>query len=303
MTKVYIAGPMSGIKDFNFPAFFEAEKQLEELGYEVINPAHSDGATVQEALESAGTPEAPNKLWSDYMKRDLPHVMGVDALCLLPGWQDSKGARLEVTVARALGLPLMVLKDKKLVPRVKIIGLSGWARVGKDTVASRLVSSHGYVRSSFADLIRDALYKLNPSIDVSGYTMGLSSAVDLMGWEELKSQSVGIRGLMQRMGTEVGREMFGDNFWVDAAIDSIEDGTNVVFADVRYPNEADAIKALGGEIWRINREGIEPANDHPSETALDAYQFDCIMFNNGTLENTDWCVDDLIAKTPDPLDK
>lgn len=294
MTKVYIAGPMSGMKDFNFPAFFEAERQLEALGYEVINPAHNDGATVQEALQSAGTPESPNKLWSYYMKRDLPHVMDVDMLCVLPGWQNSKGASLEVAVAKALGLPLMVLKNGALVPRVEVIGLSGWARVGKDTVAARLVEKHGYKRMSFADPMREALYRLNPEIDVDSYSMNLATAVDLMGWETLKSVSSSIRGLMQRMGTEVGREMFGENFWVDTALDSVEDGSKIVFADVRFPNEADAIKALGGEVWRISREGVGPANDHISETALDSYFFSLYIVNDGTIENTYACIDDIV---------
>lgn len=297
MKKVYIAGPMSGLKDFNFPAFFEAERQLEKLGYEVINPAHNDGATVQEALESAGTPESPNNLWSYYMKRDLPHVMDVDMLCVLPGWQKSKGAMLEVTVARALGLPLMVLKDEKLIPRIEMIGLSGWARSGKDTVANYLVETRGYTKVSFADQMRGALYKLSPSINVNGYQMNLSSAVDLMGWEELKSQSSDIRELMQRMGTEVGRNMWGENFWVDAAINAIPDGEKVVFADVRFPNEADSIYANGGEVWRIIREGVGPANDHISETALDGYAFDRYLFNNGSVEDalnsTDRLLDNL----------
>ena len=46
--KIYIAGPMTGIKDFNFPAFFEAEKQLNKLGHEVYNPAHNDGPTIED---------------------------------------------------------------------------------------------------------------------------------------------------------------------------------------------------------------------------------------------------------------
>jgi hypothetical protein len=279
MTKIYIAGPMSGMKDFNFPAFFEAEHQLEKLGYEVINPAHNDGATVQEALQSAGTPDSPNKLWSYYMKRDLPHVMDVDMLCVLPGWQNSKGASLEVAVARALGLPLMVLKNGALVPRVEVIGL---------------VDKHGYTKMSFADPMREALYRLNPEIDVDSYSMNLATAVDLMGWETLKEVSPNIRGLMQRMGTEVGREMFGENFWVDTALNSVEDGSKIVFADVRFPNEADAIKTLGGEVWRISREGVGPANDHISETALDSYFFSLYIVNDGTIENTYACVDDVL---------
>ena len=294
MTKIYIAGPMTGIKDWNFPAFFAAEKQLENLGYDVVNPAHNDGATVQEALESAGSPESPNNLWSYYMKRDLPHVMDCDMICLLPGWQKSKGASLEVAVAKAIGLPLMVLKDGELIPRVEIVGLSGWARSGKDTVASRLIEKHGYTRVSFADAMREALYKLNPEIDVDGYDMRLATAVDLMGWEQLKDNSTSIRGLMQRMGTEVGREMFGEDFWVNLALNRIPDGSKVVIADVRFKNEADAVKAAGGVVWRITRDGVGPANDHISETALDSYQFDAYILNAGDIENL-WGIADKLV--------
>jgi hypothetical protein len=285
---------MSGMEDFNFPAFFEAERELEKLGYDVINPAHNDGATVQEALQSAGTPESPNNLWSYYMKRDLPHVMDVDMLCLLPGWEKSKGATLEVTVAKALGLPLMVLKNGELIPRIRMIGLSGWARSGKDTVANYLVAAHGYTKVSFADQMRGALYRLNPTVDLNGYSMHLATAVDLMGWEELKTQSPDIRSLMQRMGTEVGREMWGENFWVDAAIAAIPDGEKVVFADVRFPNEADAIYSNGGEVWRIIRESVGPANDHISETALNKYPFDRYLFNDGNIEDLPYCIEQLL---------
>jgi hypothetical protein len=294
MPKIYIAGPMTGIKDWNFPAFFAAEKELEALGYEVINPAHNDGATVQEALESAGSPEAPNNPWRWYMKRDLPHVLSCDMICLLPGWQSSKGASLEVTVAKAIGLPLMVLKEGKLVPRLEIVGLSGWARSGKDTLAKRLIENHGYTRISFADAMREALYKLNPEIDVDGYDMKLATAVDLMGWEQLKEVSSGIRGLMQRMGTEVGREMFGEDFWVNLAMNRIPDGSKIVVADVRFKNEADAIKAAGGQVWRIVRDGVGPANDHISEIALDDYSFDAIVLNTGGIENLWGIADNLV---------
>jgi hypothetical protein len=289
MTKVYIAGPMSGYKDWNFPAFFEAERQLEALGYEVTNPAHNDGATVQDALQSAGPVDAPNNLWSDYMKRDLPHVMNVDMVCLLPGWQDSKGASLEVHVARAIGLPLMVLKDEKLIPRVTVLGLSGWARSGKDTIANCMVENHGYLKMSFADPLKDALEALNPKVDISGYYMPLATGLKLVGgWEGIKGHSTEVRPLLQRMGTEVGREMFGENFWVDAAIDRIPDGSKVIFADVRFPNEAKAIKDLGGQVWRVERVGYEAANGHISEHALDDYEFDERIRNTGTVE--DLCI-------------
>jgi hypothetical protein len=89
---------------------------------------------------------------------------------------------------------------------------------------------------------------------------------------------------MQRLGTEVGREMFGDDFWVETALDRIPDGSKVVFSDARYPNEADAIRDLGGKIYRIEREGVGPANGHASEIALNDYDFDDRIDNSGTVE-------------------
>jgi hypothetical protein len=136
---------------------------------------------------------------------------------------------------------------------------------------------------SFADPMREALYRLDPNIDVDGYEMRLSKAIDLMGWEQLKYSSQDIRGLMQRMGTEVGRNMFGEDFWVDAALKRIPAGSKVVFTDARFPNEANAIKGLGGEVWRIVRPNVERPNDHISEISLDTYEFDRIISNDADL--------------------
>lgn len=93
--RVYIASAMTGYPQFNWPAFFEAEAILEALGHEVRNPArmgHIEGGS-----------------WSDYLKRDLRNVLEVDAVCVLPGWDTSKGARLEVHVALELGLRVLPL--------------------------------------------------------------------------------------------------------------------------------------------------------------------------------------------------
>ena len=282
--KIYIAGPMSGIKDWNFPAFFEAEEQLKELGYEVINPAHNDGETLEEALASAGTPERPTNSWAYYMRRDLPGVLSVDALCVLPDWQKSKGASLEVQVAQALGLPIYVIKNGELTPRVTVVGLAGYARSGKDTAADYLVEHYGYEKVSFSTPMKEAMYRLNPRITVNELqNTALRVGIDVYGWEGLKDRSPDIRGLLQRFGTEVGREMFGEDFWVDYALNSIVDGTKVVIADVRYPNEANAIKALGGKVFRVERDGVGPANDHASENALEGYEFDGTLYNQGTI--------------------
>jgi hypothetical protein len=283
--KIYIAGPMSGVEDFNFPLFFETEEKLKELGYEVINPAHNDGETLEEALAMAGTPDKPNNPWSYYMRRDLPNVLNVDALCVLPNWRRSKGALLEVHIAKALGLPIYVLKDGELTPRVTVLGLSGWARSGKDTVADYLVENEGYTKVSFSAPMKEAMYRLNPRITVNEVVnTALRVGVDVYGWEGLKERSPDIRGLLQRFGTEVGREMFDENFWVDYALNSIEDGSKVVISDVRYPNEADAIRELGGKVFRVERNGVFAANEHASEHALDGYNFDGKIENNGSIE-------------------
>lgn len=90
--KVYLAGPMTGIPEFNFPAFNAAAEALREF-HEVINPAENDGGDA-------------SKSWAYYMRQDIQHVLSVDAVVLLPGWRASRGANLEVTIATALEIPV-----------------------------------------------------------------------------------------------------------------------------------------------------------------------------------------------------
>lgn len=275
MMKIYVAGPMSSVQDFNYPEFFRVANALRALGHEVINPAETNGLTVEEALKDV----VDNPMeWEDYMRLDLRSITQVEALCLLPGWQFSKGARLEIAVAKELNLPLYIFKDGKLKPRIQVIGISGYARSGKDTVAEKLAEV-GYVRGSFADAIRDALYCLNPTVGEEP----VKAKVDRLGWETAKAIPE-VRELLQRLGTEVGREMFGDNIWIDYLFDSLPDGSKVVIPDVRYPNEADAITDLGGAVWRIEREGVKAINGHISDSAMDGYPFDIVAYNNGTIE-------------------
>jgi hypothetical protein len=282
--KIYIAGPMSGIEDWNFPAFFEAEEQLKELGHETLNPATNDGASLETAIQNAISARDSGATWSSYMRRDLSNLVLSDSLCLLPGWQSSKGASLEVYVAKALGIPLYILRDGKLEPRITCIGFAGWARSGKDTAAAYLVENYGYTRMSFAAPMKEALYRLNPRITINN-VLGtpIRTGVDIYGWDDLKEHGPEVRELLQRFGTEVGREMFGENFWVEYALQNVSDGSKVVVSDVRYPNEADAIKALGGSVWRINRLGVFAANDHASEHALDNYDFDGVIDNSSSI--------------------
>jgi hypothetical protein len=165
------------------------------------------------------------------------------------------------------------------------IGLSGWAKSGKDTVANYLVENYGYKKLSFAEPMRESLLRLNPLVPYMQSEIRLATAVRHMGWEDLKRINPEVRELLQRFGTEVGREMFGQNFWVDLAISKIQPGDKVVFADVRYKNEADAIRNLGGPVVRVARDGVGPANNHSSEHDLNTYDFDLVVANNGSLDD------------------
>lgn len=167
-----------------------------------------------------------------------------------------------------------------------IIGLSGYAQVGKDTVAQYLIEQHGYRRVAFADQIRKALYRLDPIItDIAEVPRtGIANAVDHIGWEALKQNSEQARRLLQRFGTEVGREMFGDNFWVDQALKGVSKFDKVVVTDVRYPNEYKALKLLDAKVIRIVKPSVKAINGHASESALDGHLFDGTIDNVGSIE-------------------
>lgn len=173
---------------------------------------------------------------------------------------------------------------------MEIIGLSGYARSGKDEVAKFLIEGHGFQRVAFADKLRDVLYELNPMCgrgwDSSDHpVVYVQDVIDKYGWGGYKETEHGpeIRRLLQRLGTEAGRQTLWDSIWIDAAFAGIPDDAKVVITDCRFPNEAQAIKDRGGKIWRVRRPMVGPANDHPSETSLDDWEFDGIIDNDGTL--------------------
>lgn len=94
---IYVSGPMSGKLQHNFPAFNQATEHLRNLGHTVINPA--------EINTEPGTP------WSDCMRNDIREMMVCDTVAVLPGWQESKGASLEVYIGKALGMNILPIED------------------------------------------------------------------------------------------------------------------------------------------------------------------------------------------------
>ena len=161
-----------------------------------------------------------------------------------------------------------------------IIGLSGYARSGKDEVAKVLVEDYGYKRIAFADKIRDLLLETNPQVK-DGFRV--ESVVSAYGWDQAKVLFPEIRNLLQRLGVGA-RNMFGDEFWIGQVFNYIDKTSDYVITDVRFENEAMMLKLMGGQLWRIKRPGIEPINGHISERDLDGYKVDKILKNEGTLE-------------------
>jgi hypothetical protein len=106
--KLYLAGPMTGIAHYNFPAFDEAAAKLREAGHTVFNPAEHDRETGFDAvaLNLKGTEAAEHGFsLRDALKADLSWICdNADGIALLPNWQGSKGVRAEVALADALGI-------------------------------------------------------------------------------------------------------------------------------------------------------------------------------------------------------
>ncbi len=173
---------------------------------------------------------------------------------------------------------------------MKILGVSGFARSGKDTIANYLVREYDFTRLAFADPMRDLLYATNPIVDSDGERdWRVQDAVNMYGWDVAKVDYPEIRALLQRLGTEGGRKIFGENFWVDQTIKKAKEiGGKIVISDVRFENEVEAIRANGGIVIRVNREGISSVNNHVSDKGLSDDLVDFDAFNNGTIEQLEW---------------
>jgi hypothetical protein len=161
-----------------------------------------------------------------------------------------------------------------------IIGLAGYARSGKDEVAKILVNDYGFRRVAFADAIREFLLRVNPILENGNR---LNETVKEIGWDLAKSRDE-TRRLLQEVGV-TARDMFGQDFWVGIALKKLEFQSRIVVSDVRFKNEVYAIQQLEGKVFRVMREGVGPINNHVSETEIDDVYVNGYIPNNGTLED------------------
>lgn len=105
--KIYIAGPMTGLPDFNFPAFDEAASLLEEQGHIVLNPAQMD----RDVGFDPSSASVSKEFLRDALRRDLSAICEADGIAMLAGWERSGGARIEWMLACHLGLEVMYLSE------------------------------------------------------------------------------------------------------------------------------------------------------------------------------------------------
>lgn len=203
-----------------------------------------------------------------------------------------------------------------------LLGLTGFAQSGKDTVADYLVEKYGFVKMSFAAKLKECVLKLDPLVEMDaiankkskgpgGVFIRLSDLVRHEGgWDNAKLHTE-VRRLLQVFGTEVGRELLGQNVWVDLLtkevnamraghnmyVDEVMDAHHlkIVITDCRFPNEVDRIRNWNGKVVRVERPGVGPLNSHASEKANEL-EVDYILPNESTIQYLHLCLDEMINK-------
>lgn len=174
------------------------------------------------------------------------------------------------------------------------IGIVGRKRSGKDTAANFLVEELGYVRHGLADPLKDAALALDPIVDADGDDYGidfyrLSTIVEWVGWEKAKDDYPEVRRILQKLGDEAGRQVHGEETWILNLLKRVarenQKGRPVVVPDVRYPNEADELRAAGFRVIRIDRPGFSDPQpgEHASEQ-VERLEVGGVIVNDGSLD-------------------
>lgn len=154
---------------------------------------------------------------------------------------------------------------------MKIIGLCGKMGSGKDAVAA-LLAMRGYERFAFADALRHEVEEAIISKQIEGNLREV--------WA--KPTTPAMREILQNFGMK-RREQIPD-YWVRKVARMVKSAPLAVLSDVRFPDEAEMVRAMGGELWRIERHGTGGGKgaDHISEAM--PFPHDLMIYNDGTLE-------------------
>ena len=189
-----------------------------------------------------------------------------------------------------------------------LIGLVGLIGSGKDTVAERLITHHGYKRDSFAKSLKDAVSSMfNWDREMlEGNTKASREWREQPDkfWSEKMGKEVTPRWVLQYFGTEVMRQGMYDAIWVDSVIGRYK-GDKTVISDTRFQNEIKTIKAHGGIVVLVKREEIPTREEmqkqgiHQSEWDWVGSDFDYTIDNTSSLEGLDANIDQFIHQLQD----
>jgi hypothetical protein len=172
-----------------------------------------------------------------------------------------------------------------------LLGITGRKGHGKDTVGRLLLRRHGFRTLAYADPLKAAariIYGLSEA-QVHG-SLAEKEAIDPR-W------GLSPREIMQRLGTEVGRAIHPET-WVRAAFVRIDESPgDWAITDVRFRNEAEAIRARGGIVVLVDRAGMSTGvhEDHASERGVDDTDPDVILSNHAGLDELARAVDALVT--------
>lgn len=167
----------------------------------------------------------------------------------------------------------------------QLIGLIGPAGCGKDTVSAMLNIHHGYATVAFANPIRAMVQALFDCAGVSHAYMTDRALKEAT----IPKLNASYRHIAQTLGTEWGQQCMGRGFWVlmiEAELKRLRylyPGAPIVISDCRFAHECNWVKAQGGQIWRIDRPGIEPVRAHISESEGQQITADQTISNHGSL--------------------
>lgn len=181
---------------------------------------------------------------------------------------------------------------------VRKIGLAGKSGSGKDVVADFICEQFGYTKMAVADAIREEAEDFIKTVFAdTGLPESFSVVVDAFVravWD--KPTAPEIRVLLQWWGTEYRRRI-DEDYWVKRLSQRMAKYDLLVISDVRVPVEMVTIREAGGEIWLVERPGIESVGipNHHTEVALNDAVFDRVIHNDGTLEDLYGKVSDLIS--------